>query len=201
MYDKFQKKQKPTTLFFFKIYIYYFTNTFTHTRAELNSPTSPGRSVVSRGTCLPGSTSRTCSRASQPCSYPSTRSPPLRVWWSWSNSAEEPSPKLCGRQASASGGTVAEGPRVAASCQSSGCSVRWPLSSTALQCSSVLVGLVFLSTTWKFAFGLKTNLLLCAPKLLEMKILQLAFATLDCPPEGRRLTPHWMDQRDLLQLF
>lgn len=88
---------------------------------------SPPRSVVSRGTCQPGSTSRTCSKASPPCSYPSTPSHPLRVWWSWSNSVGEPYPKLCGRRASASGSTAAEGQRAAGYCQSSGCSVRCSL--------------------------------------------------------------------------
>lgn len=117
-----------------------------HSHQNRTQPsTSPRRSVVSRGTCLPGSTSRTCSRASPPCSYPSTPSPPLRVWWSWSNSAEEPSPKPCGRQASASGGTAAEGRRAARSCQSSGCSVRCPRPSNVVE----------------FLMGLVTSLIIC----------------------------------------
>lgn len=155
---------------------------------EQNStrPTSPGRFVVSRGTCLLGSTSRTCSRANPPYSYPSTPSPRLKAWWSWSNSAEEPSPKLCGRQASASGGTAAGGPRAAGSCQSSGCSVRRRPSSTAVECSSVLVGSVFLSTMCKFVYGLEINIIiLTSPRLSGMKILLLAFAAMDHPPECR----------------
>lgn len=59
------------------------------------------RSVVSRGTCLPGSTSRTCSRASPPCLCPRTPSRPLKVCWSWSSSVEEQCAKLCGRRVSA----------------------------------------------------------------------------------------------------
>lgn len=143
---------------YFQVIIISLMNSLT---AEQNSnrPTSPGRSVVSRGTCLPGSTSRTCSRASPPCLYPTTASPPLRVWWSWSNSVEEPSPKQCGRQASASGGTAAEGPRAAGSCQSSGCLVRCHLF---FHCCSMLIGSSFsslLSTMWKFVYGLKTKML------------------------------------------
>lgn len=87
-------------------------------------PPCPSRSVVSRGTCLQGSTSRTCSKTSLRCLCPSILSHPLRIWWSWSSSVEGRSAKLSVRQVSASGSTAAEYQRAAGSCLNSGCWVR-----------------------------------------------------------------------------
>ncbi|XP_029926318.1 microcephalin isoform X2 [Myripristis murdjan] len=103
----------------------------------------------SSSTCLPGNTSRTCSKISPPCLCPSTPSHPRRVWWSSFSCVEEQSAKQSARQASASVNTAAEDQRETGCCLSSG----------SLTVSHISSSCHMITTTWsenpaQYYFGL-----------------------------------------------